>query len=263
MKKRKAEAGPDYKNWTPAQSIVICSAGVLLSFALLIFSLMKKRHRMSFLMGILTALFGVYDSLLISWHMAFSWKGKKKLSRAIIEGTASHINLPDGGIGLDVGCGSGALTIAVAKKNPRADMIGVDIWSGRWSEYSRKLCEKNAAAEGVSNVSFERGSAVQLPFADETFDAVTSNLVYHNIAVRDRQALLLESLRVLKKGGTFSIHDVFSPMIFGDMESFIQRLRDMGYADVRLVSSVDCGFLAERDARRLLLQHSALLYGVK
>ncbi|HEY4532944.1 MAG TPA: class I SAM-dependent methyltransferase [Fusobacterium sp.] len=30
--------------------------------------------------------------------------------------------------GLDVGCGSGALTIACAKRNPKASMIGLDYW---------------------------------------------------------------------------------------------------------------------------------------
>lgn len=69
------------------------------------------------------------------------------------------------------------------------------------------------------------GEALKLEFPDETFDAVTSNYVYHNIPSRDRQAILLETLRVLKKGGTFAIHDVFSRMMYGDMRAFVQRLK--------------------------------------
>ena len=49
-----------------------------------------------------------------------------------------------------------------------------------------------------------------MDFPDETFDAVASNYVYHNIPSKDRQAILLETLRTLKKGGTFTIHDIFS-----------------------------------------------------
>ena len=51
---------------------------------------------------------------------------------------------------------------------------------------------------GVKNASFQRGNAVKLEFPDESFDAVTSNYVYHNIAGKDKQQLLLETLRVLK-----------------------------------------------------------------
>ncbi|WP_034452752.1 methyltransferase domain-containing protein [Butyrivibrio sp. AE2032] len=57
--------------------------------------------------------------------------------------------------------------------------------------------------------------ACKLDFADETFDAVTSNYVYHNIPSKDRQAILLETLRTLKKGGTFAIHDIMSKAKYG------------------------------------------------
>ena len=48
---------------------------------------------------------------------------------------------------------------------------------------------------------------------------MVSNFVYHNIPSHNRQDLLLESLRVLKKGGCFAIHDIFSGMKYGDMEA--------------------------------------------
>lgn len=72
------------------------------------------------------------------------------------------------------------------------------------------VCGLGAAAEGVENVSFEKGDAVHLDFPDGSFDAVTSNYVYHNIVGYDRKELLLETLRVLKKGGVFAIHDLMS-----------------------------------------------------
>ena len=48
----------------------------------------------------------------------FSYAGKRQLSRQIIEGIAEFVTIPEGGIGLDVGCGSRALTIACALEFP-------------------------------------------------------------------------------------------------------------------------------------------------
>ena len=112
------------------------------------------------------------------------YNGKRKLAKTIIDGTAKYVTIPDGGTGLDVGCGSGALTIASAKRNPKATIVGCDIWSGAYKAvFTKKRCEDNAKAEGVTNVRFEEGNAIRLPFKDESFDAVTSNYVYHNIMI--------------------------------------------------------------------------------
>lgn len=177
---------PDYKNWTPTYMIVLFSIFSMLSIAGFVVSRMRGLFVLAAACLILSTLFVVYELILISWHRAFSWNGKRQMARKIIDWTASYVQIPDHCLGLDVGCGSGALTIACAKKNPNAQMIGVDIWSGAWSNYSQKLCESNAVAENVVNVTFEPGSALELPFEDETFDAVTSNFVYHNIHVKDR-----------------------------------------------------------------------------
>ena len=108
-------------------------------------------------------------------YRSFSYDGERKLSKQIIEGTARYVTLPKGGIGLDVGCGSGALTIACAKRNPQGKMLGIDRWGKEYASFSLPLCEKNAAAEGVTNISFQRGNAVKLDFLDESFDAVTNS----------------------------------------------------------------------------------------
>ena len=171
--------------------------------------------------------------------------------------------LPEGGVGLDIGCGSGALTIACAKRNPQGKMVGIDRWGKEYASFSLPLCEKNAAAEGVKNASFRRGNAVKLDFPNESFDAVTSNYVYHNITGADKQALLLETLRVLKKGGTFAIHDLMSPRRYGDMQAFVQKLRDMGYERVELTDTTDGSFMTPKEAGRLMLRGSTLLTGRK
>ena len=115
----------------------------------------------------------------------------------------------------------------------------------------------------MSNISFQRGDAVKLAFEDETFDAVTSNYVYHNIPSRDRQALLLETLRVLKKGGTFAIHDIFSKTRYGDMGAFVAELKRQDYERVELIDTANGLFMSRWEAARLMLAGSALLVGQK
>jgi ubiquinone/menaquinone biosynthesis C-methylase UbiE len=196
-------------------------------------------------------------------HRAFDYSNPDALSWKIIRGGAFYVRIPDGGTCLDVGCGSGALTIAAAKENPKATVTGCDRWGKEYASFSRTLCEQNARAENVSNVTFVPGDATALPFAEETFDAVTSNYVYHNIPAKDRQALLLETLRVLKNGGTFAIHDLMSKGRYGDMDAFLEKLRKMGYRNVALIPAGDGKFMTAKECRMYFLSGTALLVGEK
>ena len=53
----------------------------------------------------------------------------------------------------------------------------------------------------------------------------------------------METLRVLKKGGAFAIHDLMSKAHYGDMEAFVRKLQDLGYENVRLIDTADGTFL--------------------
>ncbi|SDB33393.1 Methyltransferase domain-containing protein [Pseudobutyrivibrio sp. YE44] len=108
-----------------------------------------------------------------------------------------------------------------------------------------------------------QGDACKLDFANETFDAVTSNYVYHNIPSKDRQAILLETLRTLKKGGTFAIHDIMSKGKYGDMQAFEKKLKDMGYEDVQLIDTTDGIFMSKWESTWMGLSGSTLLVGTK
>ena len=164
---------------------------------------------------------------------------------------------------LEVGCGSGALIIRAALTWSKAKVIGIDYWGAVYT-YSKALCEKNAASEGVaSRCVFQHGDAKQLDFPDESFDVVISNYVYHNVMGADMQKLLLESLRVLKKGGVFALNDDMKPKMYGDMEGFAQKLRDMGYEEVRLVDIAQEAFGSHRRAAMMMLGSSRLLVGRK
>ncbi len=109
-------------------------------------------------------------------------------------------------------------------------------WGREYASFNKSLCQNNAKAEGVSErTSFVQGDACKLDFSDEHFDAVTSNYCYHNIPSRNRQEIILKTLRVLKKGGVFAIHDEFSQSKYGDMQHLVRRLKDMGYEKVELL----------------------------
>lgn len=260
----------NYKNWVPKILIVGLSAATVVSLAMLIifgFGGLLVTKNMQIILGVLLAIATLVLGKVLQWSIvaynAFSYTGKRQLSRQIIEGIADYVKMPENGTGLDIGCGSGALTIECAKRNPQGTMIGVDRWGKDYAEFSMNLCQNNAKAENVRNIRFQKGDANKLPFADETFDAVTSNYVYHNITGADKQILLLETLRVLKKGGTFAIHDLMSKSRYGDMEAFCRKLREMGYADVKLIDATDGMFMSKREAKRLMLQGSTLLVGRK
>lgn len=218
--------------------------------------------KISFL--ILTVILAGMTVWTILMYQAFSYNGKRQMSRQIIEGVAECVKLPEGGRGLDVGCGSGALTIAVAKRNPNGKVFGIDRWGAEYASFSKKLCEDNAMVEGVSERTvFAQGDALKLDFPDESFDAVTSNYVYHNIPSRDRQTILLETLRVLKKGGSFAIHDIFSKSKYGDMQAFVRKLKDMGYEQVELIPTDNGRFMTPGEAKWMALSGSAILVGKK
>ena len=261
----------DYKNWMPKRLLVAKICETLVSLILFIIfgaSDLVLQGRPRLICGIILGLVCLILLFLTVWlsilYKSFDYKGKRKLAKVMIEGTAGYVKIQDGGVGLDVGCGSGALTIACAKKNPGAIMVGCDIWSGPYkSEFSKKLCQDNARAEGVANVRFEEGNAVNLPFEDESFDAVTSNYVYHNIVGKNKQKLLLETFRVLKKGGVFVIHDLMSKSRYGDMNKFIEKLKKDGYEDVKLIDTTKGLFMNHKEAILLGLSGSTLLIGRK
>ena len=260
---------PDYKNWMP-KGMVLTAAAVTAVFLLLwiVFGLtglvsgtLKTVLFIVFLLGTAAGLAVTVWMLLL--YRAFSYNGTRQMSRQIIQGIAEQVRLPKGGKCPDVGCGSGALTIACAKRNPGANFLGIDRWGKEYASFNKPLCEQNARAEGVSNVRFGRGDATALDFPDESFDAVVSNYVYHNIPAKDRQAILLETLRVLKKGGVFALHDIFSPAKYGYMQAFLRKLKEMGYQKVELIDTTKGRFMSPRESKWMGLSGSGLLLGRK
>ena len=140
---------PDYKNWIPKGMMFSLIAGTALSLALLLVFVVfgigvsgKLRVVLGVVFGIAFVVCAKYTQWCVYAYRSFSYDGERKLSKQIIDGTAEHITLPEGGVGLDIGCGSGALTIACAKRNPQGKMIGIDRWGEEYASFSLPLCEK-------------------------------------------------------------------------------------------------------------------------
>ena len=75
-----------------------------------------------------------------------------------------------------------------------------------------KRARTNLEKTSLKNVTFQEGSAEQLPFPDGTFDVVISNGVFNLIP--DKAKALREVFRVLKSSGRFLLAD---QILMGDM----------------------------------------------
>lgn len=90
---------------------------------------------------------------------------------------------------LDIGCGTGLLAGRICRELPGAEVVGCD--------FSRGMLER--AGENAPGAALARGSAVALPFRDESFRAVVSTEAFHWFP--DQPAALREFFRVLEPGG--------------------------------------------------------------
>jgi len=107
---------------------------------------------------------------------------------------------------LDLGCGTGTLTILLKQKHPDAEVIGID-----GDPTVLAIARAKAARQNVA-IPFDQGLAFQLPYADGSFDRVVSSLMFHHLTAEDKQRALGESFRVLKPGGELLIVDFTKPM---------------------------------------------------
>jgi len=113
---------------------------------------------------------------------------------------------------LDLGCGTGTLTVMIKQAHPAADVTGVD-----GDPVILAVARKKAALAGV-NITLDKGLAFDLPYPDRTFDRVLSSLVFHHLTGENKQKAFDEILRVLKSGGELHLVD------FGVQCTWLMRL---------------------------------------
>ena len=155
-----------------------------------------------------------YDRLnhLMSLGIDNIWR--KKALKEIVDGTQQQI--------LDVACGTGDSTIAIAKAmEPGGRVTGIDISAGMMEPLMRK-----AAHEGVHDrIKLLQADALQMPFEADTFHRVTCAFGIRNF--EDRKKGLAEFLRVLKPGGKAVILELGIPD-----KPFIKTLYDIYFRHI-------------------------------
>ena len=255
--------GEDYGSWMSNPVFYAFGGGIALAAALAVLSFT------AFHSAVLGAIFIAAIAVLLAMVGWMAWIrrqyafGKGGMMERVHQTILSNLDFDGNGQLLEVGCGSGALAIRAALTWRNAKIVGLDYWGAIYN-YSKAVCEKNACSEGVGDrCEFIHGDANKLDFPDESFDAVISNYVYHNITGADKRALMLESLRVLKKGGVFALHDSMKPRMYGDMNAFAQELRDMGFERVEFIDTAAPIFGSKRRAAMMMLGDSGMIVGRK
>ena len=138
---------------------------------------------------------------------------------------AERLALQPGAALLDLGCGTGDQTRALAPRVvPGGRAVGMDLSQTMIDEARRR------AATGDLPVEFEVGDAQSLPFADGTFDACrTERMLIH---VPDPRAALAEMVRVTRPGGRVGVIDADTEtMVFDSVDRCLTRKVVTAFAD--------------------------------
>ena len=102
---------------------------------------------------------------------------------------------------LDLGCGTGTLTLRLKQVHPDAEVVGLDA-----DPRALRIAEAKAATAGLQ-VTFDRGLAFALPYPDDAFDRVLSSLLFHHLTHENKQRTAREVVRVLRPGGELHVAD--------------------------------------------------------
>ena len=139
---------------------------------------------------------------LIHWARAYDLANGLfgRRGKGLREAFADDLGLHAGDRVLDVGCGTGRLAIAFAKRvAPSGSVAGIDP-----APEMIKRATSRARKQQVP-VAFQVAFAQRLPFPDATFDAVACTFALHHVAEDDQQSAVQEMHRVLKPDGRLLI----------------------------------------------------------
>jgi ubiquinone/menaquinone biosynthesis C-methylase UbiE len=120
---------------------------------------------------------------------------RRKLLEQVAENAPTRI--------LEIGCGTGSLTVPLAERFPEAQVVGLDPDDGA-------LARARAKDPG-GRVDWREGSATELAMPDGSFDCVIASLVLHHLRMSEKRTALAEARRVLRPGGRLQVADWGEP----------------------------------------------------
>lgn len=149
---------------------------------------------------------GNYDKMnsVISFQQHKKWR----------KDTMRKMNVQEGSKALDLCCGTGDWTIALANEvGSNGEVIGLD-----FSKNMLKVGKEKIKRLNLDQVKLIHGNAMELPFPDNTFDYVTIGFGLRNVP--DYMQVLKEMNRVLKPGGLAACLETSHPTMFGYKQLF-------------------------------------------
>jgi len=117
---------------------------------------------------------------------------------------------------LDIGCGTGFPLLELAQRfGSTCKVTGIDPWTNAIERVEQKIKSYN-----ITNATIIKGSAESMPFENESFDLIVSNLGINNIP--DKDAAFKECYRVLKPKGKLSL----TTNLYGHWKEFYKIFYD-------------------------------------
>lgn len=102
---------------------------------------------------------------------------------------------------LDLGCGTGTLTLQVKRAHPHSKVFGLD-----GDPKILRIAEAKADKADVDLI-LDHGMSFKLPYPDNSFDRVLSSLLFHHLTRENKTKTLKEVFRVLRPGGELHVAD--------------------------------------------------------
>lgn len=106
---------------------------------------------------------------------------------------------------LDLGCGTGTLSILIKQAHPKVKVVGLD---GDGAVLDRAASK---ARRAKADVTFGRGLSFELPYPPDSFQKVVSTLFFHHLCSEDKKRTLEEVYRVLAPQGELHLCDWGTP----------------------------------------------------
>jgi len=249
----------NFGNWIPVKIIII---PLLLSLIIFCAAILVSNVYVRIIAGAFSTVFLIF-SLYFLYAFWLLGRNKRRIQMQFYEALIERLEWDGNGKAIDIGTGNGPVPILLANKYPHAKVTGIDQWVKVW-DYSKGICEQNARLEGLSDrVVFSKGSAVNIPYADAEFDAVTSNFVFHTIKADDRKNLIKEALRILKPGGAFAFQDLFSREFYGNIDSLIRDIKSWKLKKVEFIRTSSIFKVPVALRIKFIVGDSGILYGIK